>query len=62
MIRAYDHSGNWVAWKVGRGEKIILWMDPWIGCARNHMMYEPPRNVLNTMIIIRLRDDAREES
>jgi hypothetical protein len=40
--------GNWLVWKIGRGEQVLIGLDPWIGCKEayklpTHLIHELQR-------------------
>lgn len=35
MVLAFPLVGNWLVWKVGRGTKVKVGEDPWIGCGED---------------------------
>jgi hypothetical protein len=45
-----------VAWKVRKGNKLVIREDPWIGCRGNFRLSEALRLSLHEKGITRLRD------
>jgi hypothetical protein len=56
LVKAYDILGHWVVWKIGRGTKLIVGKDPWIGCSGNYNLSEPLRHALQVKGITCLVD------
>jgi hypothetical protein len=38
LVKAFPLIGKWTAWKIGRGNKVIIVEDPWIGCKGNYRL------------------------
>jgi hypothetical protein len=38
-IEAFPIIGKWIIWKVGKGDKVLNHLDPWIGSENHHIGY-----------------------
>lgn len=38
--------GSWLVWKVGKGNRVRLGVDPWVGCGKNYRLSENLVNIL----------------
>jgi hypothetical protein len=54
LVKAFPLLGQWVVSKVGRGNKVCIGEDFWIGCRGTYMLLEILLNKLNIMGIFYL--------
>jgi len=45
VIKSFSLIGDWLVWRVGRGDNIRIGEDPWVGCEGKHRI--PPPLVLS---------------
>lgn len=38
VVVAFPLVGNWLIWRVGRGTKMKVGLDPWIGCGEDYRL------------------------
>jgi hypothetical protein len=36
IVSAFPLIGNWLVWKIGKGDKVQIGLDPWIGCKESY--------------------------
>jgi hypothetical protein len=51
---AFPLIGNWIIWKIGNGDQVLIGIDSWIGCKENHktpthLIHKLHRNGLYTL-------------
>ena len=49
LVKAYDILGSQVSQKIGKGTKVKIVVDPWIGYGDNYRIYEPLRMHLHVV-------------
>jgi hypothetical protein len=47
IISAFQLVGNWLIWKVGKGDIVQIGLDPWVGSKGRH--------ILSPQLILELR-------
>jgi hypothetical protein len=57
-VKNFHILGNWVVWKVGKGNKLLVGEDHWIGCCGKFRLLEASCLSLHEKWITRLRDAA----
>ena len=45
-MKAFPLLGKWLLWKIGRGNKVTIWEDPWISCNDLYTLLDYLRNEL----------------
>lgn len=46
LIQSFPLLSNWLAWRIGNGDKVRIGADPWIGCAA---LYRLPVAMIETL-------------
>jgi hypothetical protein len=60
MVNVFTLIGKWLAWKVGRGNKVRIEENPWIGCMGNYRLSGLLLEVLHDSGIFSLEDAASQ--
>lgn len=40
IVQSFPLVGNWLAWKVGKWDKVRIGADPWVGSGERHKLSE----------------------
>jgi hypothetical protein len=59
LVKVFNILDNWVASKIGHGNKLKIGEDPWIGCSGNHRSLDPLLVTLHAKGITRLDDASK---
>jgi hypothetical protein len=56
LVLSFLLFGNWLAWRIGDGEKVRTGKDPWIGCDSEHKLPYPLIHSLHLQGLFTLAD------